>query len=749
MSINRRDRSNFLPAVAAATVLIGVSLLEPLATGTTTAGPGPGQMGNPNTSPFVEPDIALAEAVAGCDLSGAEAALEQVRKELPAASRSEDFPSDRLVLGLAAERCQQYSKSLELLRAQPAEGRYGDWHLLALARSAIELGQYPAASAALERFRADHSSSPLFESAILTASRLAELRGDLATVAEITRQSRHWQIGAETSDMLEVAAWNAGIELDDPGIRRAAAIELLSQHPLRASELGVIEEFRARDGSLDWLEFLSPERMVRRAESLMSTGLLDSALATLSEVDERARDASWHLVSAQALTASGRGEEALSLLDEMKPGTRAQASEREWQRALAALEVSSPKAGRQLNAVQRQMMRDRAHRHLETAIARDLDPERTRRAFRILFEDALEDDRFELALETLQRLKKLDPEDTTGARQLWRLGWKEHNDHNYSGAIGYWTELSSLYPRSSYNRSGLYWTALAHQSLGNTARSRQLLEEVAEVPFTDFYRRHAQRRLGSAIPEPDTSQTPTEPWPRDPALARAELLFSLGLNEASLVEIEALSPHVDRRSRRALKAQVLAASGERRESIIEIKSVFPLLGTPFQGMVPEHARFLYYPVAFDDIVFRHAAENNLDRNLVLAMIRQESAFDPRALSWAGARGLMQVMPATGREIARRLGLRYTKEHSNDPAFSIQLGTAYYKQVRSMFDDDDELSLAGYNAGPYRIKRLWRQAGINAELDHFLETLNLAETRSYVKRVLLFSDSYERLYSGAG
>jgi soluble lytic murein transglycosylase len=429
--------------------------------------------------------------------------------------------------------------------------------------------------------------------------------------------------------------------------------------------------------------------------------------------------------------------------------TRQQESEREWQRALAALEVSSPKSGRQLTATQRQMMRERAHRHLEAVIASNLDGERTRRSFRILFEDALEEDRFELALETLRRLKALDPEDTTGAPQLWRLGWKEHASHNYSGAIGYWAELSSLYPTSTYNRSGLYWTALAHEALGNRARSRQLLAEVAEVPFTDFYRRHALRRLGGDAAAVDAVETLTEPWPRDPALGRAELLLSFGLHQVARTELEALGERVDTRSVRALRALVLAASGERRQSIIEIKNVFPLLGTPFQGLAPDQARFLYYPLVFDDIITRHAKHNGLDPNLVLAMIRQESAFDPSALSWAGARGLMQVMPATGREIARRLGLKYTNEQSNDPGFSVQLGTTYYKQVRSMFGDDDELSLAGYNAGPYRIKRLWRQAGSEAELDHFLETLDLEETKSYVKRVLLFADSYQRLYPSAG
>jgi soluble lytic murein transglycosylase len=158
---------------------------------------------------------------------------------------------------------------------------------------------------------------------------------------------------------------------------------------------------------------------------------------------------------------------------------------------------------------------------------------------------------------------------------------------------------------------------------------------------------------------------------------------------------------------------------------------------------------MYYPLDFQELVNRHAETHDLPASLVLAMIRQESAFDPSARSWAGARGLMQLMPATGRELARRIGVRYSTDRLSDPDFSIRLGTTYFNQVLEMFDGNEVLALAGYNGGPYRIKRLWRQSGSNAELDYFIEGLSLPETTTYVKRILLFADSYRQLYHGLG
>ncbi len=164
--------------------------------------------------------------------------------------------------------------------------------------------------------------------------------------------------------------------------------------------------------------------------------------------------------------------------------------------------------------------------------------------------------------------------------------------------------------------------------------------------------------------------------------------------------------------------------------------------------MPDEARRLYYPVDHQETIRTWAQKNNLPVHVVNGIIRQESAFDTQAQSWAGARGLMQLMPATARELSAKAGLTYSHEKLSDPAYNVRLGTTYFSQVLGMFDHNLELALAGYNGGPYRIKRLWREAGAS-ELDRFLEGLNIEESKTYVKRILVLSDSYRQLYSTSG
>lgn len=130
-------------------------------------------------------------------------------------------------------------------------------------------------------------------------------------------------------------------------------------------------------------------------------------------------------------------------------------------------------------------------------------------------------------------------------------------------------------------------------------------------------------------------------------------------------------------------------------------------------------------------------------------MHQESGFDPAAKSRSGARGLMQLMPATGREVAQRLGLPFSTARLSDPEYSIRLGTTYFRQTLARFDGQVELALAGYNGGPGRISRLWRASGPRPELDLFLEGLDLEESRNYVKRILVLAESYRSLYPELG
>jgi soluble lytic murein transglycosylase len=129
---------------------------------------------------------------------------------------------------------------------------------------------------------------------------------------------------------------------------------------------------------------------------------------------------------------------------------------------------------------------------------------------------------------------------------------------------------------------------------------------------------------------------------------------------------------------------------------------------------------------------------------VMALIRQESAFNPNAKSRVGAAGLMQIMPATGNELGNRIYGRFSQARLIDPEVNVELGTHYLKRVIRLFDGNVELALAGYNGGPYRIQR-WRQQARAKPLDEFLEGLPLSETRGYVKRITLLRSTYEELY----
>ena len=240
---------------------------------------------------------------------------------------------------------------------------------------------------------------------------------------------------------------------------------------------------------------------------------------------------------------------------------------------------------------------------------------------------------------------------------------------------------------------------------------------------------------------------PAEPWPDDPALVRAQLLSDLGLDELAQSELDLVRDRAQPRSVAALQGLVFARRGERRKSVMAIHEAFPALGGPLQAAVPEEALKLYYPLDFERPIRASAAANGLPPALVFGVIRQESAFDANAQSRAGASGLMQLMPGTARELARGLGLSWSRQQLSDPSWNVQVGTSYLRQVMAMFGGNLELALAGYNGGPYRIKRLWREAG-GSDLDRFLEGLSIEESKIYVKRILVLSDSYRRLYPHA-
>ncbi|MBV8200723.1 MAG: lytic transglycosylase domain-containing protein [Acidobacteria bacterium] len=710
-----------------------------------------------------------------------------------AAAGGPDQAQAGLLTGLYAHACGQVTLAEErLFGARMPGGPLEDWRLLVLGDDARARGHVLVAKAALAKLLGDYPASPLRPRALVRAAALDWQQGDGEGAMALVQKARREGLGGEERTKLDALAWEIGSRLGDAKIRAEAARELLVSSPAVAAQLGVAEVFRRPDGTLLLAGPLTTAQLKQRAQALLAMQLEPNALATLDAIEPADRDLNWVLLKAEVLTRAHRGAEALALLRPLQttdPSSlagalgrgsggaagsgaagRAAASQEtparakrevqppfkaeslaalEWALAQAADDAAAAQHGRSARIqAEHRKLRLAAQLHLRSVAELGADPELAIRALRVLYAHLLEDKLYQPAMAALHRLRELDPKDLTGVNFLWARGWQSFSRRDYSGAVARWTELTKLYPSDSSGRRAAYWTARCFEALGQHDRAGQLYSELAAADTSDFYRRNSVVRLARWKRQPPASEARSaEPWPDDPALVRAQLLSDLGLDDLAQVELDLVRGRAQPHAVSALQAVILARRGERRKSVLAIRDAFPALGGPYQAAVPEEALKLYYPLDYEQPIRAAAVANGLAPSLVFGVIRQESAFDAGAQSRAGASGLMQLMPGTARELARGLGLGWSRERLVDPAWNVQVGASYLHQVMAMFGGNVELALAGYNGGPYRIKRLWREAG-GSDLDRFLEGLSIEESKVYVKRILVLSDSYSRLYPHA-
>jgi soluble lytic murein transglycosylase len=160
---------------------------------------------------------------------------------------------------------------------------------------------------------------------------------------------------------------------------------------------------------------------------------------------------------------------------------------------------------------------------------------------------------------------------------------------------------------------------------------------------------------------------------------------------------------------------------------------------------PVYFNRIRFGAYFGDLILPEAANNSLDGLLMLSVVRQESLFEGFATSYAAARGLMQVIPSTGQEIADALGWPpgYTADDLYRPVVSVRFGTHYLAAQRDAFDGDLYAALAGYNAGPGNAAA-W-QSIAQGDPDLFLEVIRLAEPHRYIRSIVEIFAIYSRLY----
>jgi hypothetical protein len=165
------------------------------------------------------------------------------------------------------------------------------------------------------------------------------------------------------------------------------------------------------------------------------------------------------------------------------------------------------------------------------------------------------------------------------------------------------------------------------------------------------------------------------------------------------------------------------------------------------GQDPEARRFLQllFPLPSEYDIRERARQRGLDPLLVAGLIHQESVFMADAISPAGAMGLMQIMPSTGRHVAAKIGLEnFRVESLYDPEVNLEIGIAYLQGLAGRYEGDWPKVFAAYNAGPAAVAK-WTALMPSADTDEFVESIRYKETRLYVKKVLFNWALYHRMY----
>lgn len=346
------------------------------------------------------------------------------------------------------------------------------------------------------------------------------------------------------------------------------------------------------------------------------------------------------------------------------------------------------------------------------------------------------------------------PHGGNAAAANWRAGWLSYRLGQYPAAEEHFSQEIKLYPDANESISALYWRGRLletqdHIPAQAAASYRDILlahpnyyyAQLARVRLTALGQQEPATDLGSShyprLPQP----LQIDAFPSDKThLAKARLLANAGLNEYVAAEIAADS---DWSSFGSLgEAQLYASYGETFLALRTIKRAIPYeASVPIQTIPLAYWRILY-PEPYWETIKTESARYNLDPYLVASLIRQESEFNPSAISYADAWGLMQLLPRVGRQMAQQIGMRDFRTYQLlDPETNIRLGTRYLRQMLDKFGGVKEYALAAYNAGDYRVDD-WKTAGPYTGMDEFVESIPFTQTRNYVEAILRNEQTYK-------
>jgi soluble lytic murein transglycosylase len=363
-----------------------------------------------------------------------------------------------------------------------------------------------------------------------------------------------------------------------------------------------------------------------------------------------------------------------------------------------------------------------------------------------------EDDRADQAF---RELYQKYPGGRYAERAAWKIGWRSYRLARYQETARVFERAAADFPRSDYRPAWLYWSGRAYDQLERPALANQRYELAAADYLNSYYGRLAVGRLDGRRPPPRVLGEPTAVLPPPPNDGLIRTLLAIGRYDEALNELRyAQRSWGDSASLQATIAWANQQKGQTasgterfnllRGSITIMRRAYPQFMASGGEELPREILTTIFPLAYWELIRKHAEQTNLDPYLVAALVAQESTFVADIRSSANAVGLMQLVAPTARAYARKLKIPYSTRLVTNPEANIRMGTAYLSDKIKEFGQL-HLALASYNAGE-RAVHTWiaERPGLTAA-DEFVDDIPYPETQNYVKRILGTTEDYRRLY----
>jgi soluble lytic murein transglycosylase len=369
---------------------------------------------------------------------------------------------------------------------------------------------------------------------------------------------------------------------------------------------------------------------------------------------------------------------------------------------------------------------------------------------------------YDQALDAFRELQQRFPNGARASYAHWKVAWLTLRFGRNDEAKKAFDEQIAMYPGGNETSAALYWRARLAEEDNQPGMARAYYQKLSDRFRNYYYAELGRQRMAklSASAEPPEKYpaldhipalehgdkvTLSEPPADDLHLQKAELLGNGGLVDFAVRELQSAAAADGGNWGPAETAHLYIDTGHYDRAIEVMKRSVPSYFAVDIPILPREYWEALFPRPYWSDLKKFSTTNGLDPYLVASLIRQESEFNPLAVSRANAVGLMQLLPKTGKAVAHQEQLKhYNSTQLFTPTVNLQLGTRYFRGMVDRFGGSFEHALAAYNAGSDRVEE-WMGQGKYRDSPEFVESIPFTETREYVQAIMRNASVYKQLY----